>query len=58
MTKSIPLDASLVRGSHGAPAVSLEQQGVVLSSCPDLLTGDPIAETDLCDLVLGLFRQA
>ncbi len=55
-TRSIPLDASLVCGSHGAPAVSLEQQGVVLSSCPELLTGEPIAETDICDLVLETFR--
>lgn len=31
-TKSVPLDATLVKGSHGAPAVSDEQRGVLLCS--------------------------
>lgn len=33
-TKSVPLDATLVKGSHGAPAVSDEQRGVLLCSEP------------------------
>jgi hypothetical protein len=33
-TKSIPLDATLVKGSHGAPAVADEQRGVLLCSEP------------------------
>ncbi len=57
-TKTIPLDASLIRGSHGAPAVSQEQQGVLLSSTADLLTKATIRETDIFDLVLDHFRQA
>ena len=31
-TKSIPLDATLIKGSHGAPAASEAQRGVLLSS--------------------------
>lgn len=31
-TKSIPLDASLVKGSHGAPAVAEQQQGALVTS--------------------------
>ena len=34
-TKSVPLDATLVKGSHGAPAVSDEQRGVLVCSEPD-----------------------
>ena len=36
-TKQIPLDASLVKGSHGAPAQSPEQYGTCISSEPGLL---------------------
>ena len=57
-TRSIPLDASRVLGSHGAPVVSPEQQGIVLSSCPQWLTRDLIKETDIFELVVESFRQS
>jgi hypothetical protein len=50
-TKSIPLDATLVKGSHGAPAVSESQRGVLLSSRSGMLR-DQMADTDVCGLVL------
>jgi len=54
-TKSIPLDATLVKGSHGAPAVSPEQRGVLLSSQKGVFTEQPLADTDVADLVLRQF---
>ena len=35
-TKSIPLDAALVKGSHGVPAVDRSQRSVLLASEPML----------------------
>ena len=38
-TRSIPLDATLIRGSHGVPAADASQRTVVLSSEPGVLPG-------------------
>jgi predicted AlkP superfamily pyrophosphatase or phosphodiesterase len=54
-TKGIPLDASLVRGSHGAPAHSAGQRGVLLSSQPGLLAGRSWTDCDVFELVLRQF---
>jgi hypothetical protein len=54
-TKSIPLDATLVKGSHGAPAVTDAQRGVLLSSQKGLFVERALADTDVCDLVLRQF---
>ena len=54
-TKSIPLDATLVKGSHGAPATTDEQRGVLLSSQRGMFVERPLADTDVCDLVLRQF---
>ncbi|MEM1304462.1 MAG: nucleotide pyrophosphatase/phosphodiesterase family protein, partial [Planctomycetota bacterium] len=63
----IPLDATLVRGSHGAPVVDDSQRGVLLASDPGLLAGaDSLAGSgsvanagfashDVFDLVLRAF---
>lgn len=49
----IPLDASLVRGSHGRPTDRLEHGPVVLSSAPELLGDDEVVEaTAIKQLVL------
>ena len=59
--KSIPLDASLVRGSHGAPALSEEQRGVLLSSGRGVFVEQPLADTDVAGIVLrqfGIYDQA
>jgi predicted AlkP superfamily pyrophosphatase or phosphodiesterase len=54
-TKSIPLDATLIRGSHGAPATLDTQRGVLLSSQAGTFDGRPKADTEVCDLVLRQF---
>jgi predicted AlkP superfamily pyrophosphatase or phosphodiesterase len=54
-TKSIPLDATLIRGSHGAPAKTDAQRGVLLSSQHGVFAGQLFADTDLCDIVLKEF---
>ena len=54
-TKSIPLNASLIRGSHGAPATTDAQRGVLLSSQKGMFVEQPHADTDVCDLVLRQF---
>jgi predicted AlkP superfamily pyrophosphatase or phosphodiesterase len=54
-TKSIPLDATLIKGSHGAPATSDAQRGVFLSSQPGVLAKESLADVDICNLVLRHF---
>jgi predicted AlkP superfamily pyrophosphatase or phosphodiesterase len=54
-TKAIPLDAMLVRGSHGAPAADRSQRSVILASEPALLPGPSMADTDVCGIVLRQF---
>jgi len=54
-TKSIPLDATLIKGSHGAPATTDAQRGVLLSSQRGMFIERSMADTDVCDLVLRQF---
>jgi predicted AlkP superfamily pyrophosphatase or phosphodiesterase len=54
-TKSIPLDATRVRGSHGAPALDPEQRTVLLVSQPGLLPGPSVADTDVFRVVTRRF---
>jgi predicted AlkP superfamily pyrophosphatase or phosphodiesterase len=54
-TRSIPLDASLVKGSHGAPAVDESQRGMLVASEKGVLVGPAMADTDICELVLRQF---
>ena len=51
----IPLDATLVKGSHGAPALTSEQRGVLLSSERGVFVERPLADTDVADIVLRQF---
>jgi hypothetical protein len=55
-TKSIPLDATLIKGSHGAPADSPEQQGVLLSSQRGILP-DTLRDTEVRPIVLGQLQS-
>jgi predicted AlkP superfamily pyrophosphatase or phosphodiesterase len=48
----IPLDASLVRGSHGRPTDRDEDGPVFLSSEPDLVPPGPVAATAVKELIL------
>ncbi|HZL87713.1 MAG TPA: nucleotide pyrophosphatase/phosphodiesterase family protein [Pirellulaceae bacterium] len=54
-TKSIPLDATLVKGSHGAPVATDAQRGVLLSSQCGIFVQQPTADTDVCEIVLRQF---
>ncbi len=59
-TKSIPLDATLVSGSHGAPVQHNNQQGLFASSQAGLLTQSGFEEgllqdREVCRLVLDQF---
>jgi predicted AlkP superfamily pyrophosphatase or phosphodiesterase len=54
-TRSIPLDATLVRGSHGAPAVDPGQHTVLLASKPILPDGPNVADTDVFAIVMKQF---
>jgi hypothetical protein len=54
-TKSIPLDATRVKGSHGAPAREGRQRTVILASEPLRLPATSIADTAVFDLVLQHF---
>jgi predicted AlkP superfamily pyrophosphatase or phosphodiesterase len=55
VNKGIPLDATLVRGSHGAPARDPSQRGVLLSSQRGVFVEHPLADTDVADIVLRQF---
>jgi hypothetical protein len=54
-TKSIPLNASLVKGSHGAPAALDSQRTVLLSSQKGVFVETPTPDTDLADIVCRQF---
>ena len=54
-TRSIPLDAGLIRGSHGAPAVDPSQHTVLLASKPILPDGPTVADTDVFGIVMKQF---
>ena len=54
-TRSIPLDATRVRGSHGAPAVDASQRTVLLVSNPGLLPGVSVTDTDVFRVVVEQF---
>ncbi|MEN1679965.1 MAG: nucleotide pyrophosphatase/phosphodiesterase family protein [Planctomycetota bacterium] len=50
-----PLDATLVRGSHGAPARQESQRGVMLSSERGVFVEQTLADVDVCEMVLRQF---
>ena len=54
-TRGIPLDATLVKGSHGAPPIDPAQRGVLLSSERGVFVEGPTADTDVADIVLRQF---
>ncbi|MFO0913773.1 MAG: alkaline phosphatase family protein [Pirellulales bacterium] len=54
-TRSIPLNADLVRGSHGAPATRPEQRGVLLASHSGQLGQHSLVDTDVAQIVLRQF---
>jgi predicted AlkP superfamily pyrophosphatase or phosphodiesterase len=54
----IPLDATLVKGSHGRPTDDPEEGPIFISSAPELLGEGPVAATSVRDLILDhVFRD-
>ncbi len=55
-TKGIPLDASLVKGSHGVPAIEAKHRGAIICSKPThfIETSRTYHDTDVKSIVLGL----
>ena len=49
----IPLDATLVKGSHGRPPDDPTDGPVLISSDPDLLPQGSVAATGIKDVILG-----
>jgi hypothetical protein len=57
-TKSIPLDATRIRGSHGAPVRSASQRGVAIGSIPGWLDGlstSAIRDVDVFSKLVAYF---
>ncbi|MDB4777890.1 alkaline phosphatase family protein [bacterium] len=55
-TKSIPLDATLIKGSHGLPSSDEDQKGVFLSTMT-LDAPQEVSDTKLYEIVLEHFRD-
>jgi hypothetical protein len=54
-SRTIPLNANLVRGSHGAPAKEPSQKGVLLTSEPGVFLGGQLADTEVAEIILRQF---
>ena len=55
-TKSIPLDATLIKGSHGLASIDDDQKGVLLSTAK-LNADAEIDDTEIYEIVLSHFRD-
>jgi len=51
-TGSIPLDAALIQGSHGAPAVDRRQTTVILSTHPGMFPAGAVRDVDVFGVVM------
>ena len=56
VSKGVPLDATRVKGSHGAPVLAVEQVGVALSSRENVLGHEQLRDIDMAQLVLNCFK--
>ncbi len=54
-TKGIPLNAGLVQGSHGAPALDPAQRSVIVATEPGLFPANSVADTEVFGIVLKHF---
>lgn len=53
--RDIPLDATLVKGSHGAPTTATSQPGILIASHDGILESDSIRDHDIAQLILSQF---
>jgi hypothetical protein len=58
VTKSIPLDATLVKGSHGANNVVTRDEATMVVAGAPLAFPLQIRDRDLCGFILGEFAKA
>ncbi len=56
-TKQTPLDATLIRGSHGAPARDRSQQGVLATSMAGVIDATEVRDTQVADYILKQFTK-
>ena len=49
----VPLDASLVKGSHGRPTTDSDDGPLLISNTPGLVADKPVAATAVKDLILA-----
>ncbi len=54
-SRGIPLDATLIKGSHGAPAQDPSQRTVLVASEPGLFPAETLADTDVFQIVWNQF---
>ncbi len=57
-SKSIPLDATLVKGSHGIPAIAENHQGVLLCSDPNLVRVTKIRDLDILQVMIEMAMKS
>ena len=55
-TKSVPLDATLIKGSHGVPQPDGEELGITLCSDKSLLESGVMSETQIFGAVMRYFE--
>lgn len=55
-TRSIPLDATRIGGSHGAPAKTAAQRGALCTSEAGLFADEITLDTDIAARILALFQ--
>jgi hypothetical protein len=58
LLEAIPLDASLVRGSHGRPPESAGGSPLFVTQRADLLDEPVVGPTDICELLLRHLEPA
>lgn len=56
-TRSVPLDANLVKGSHGAPPITAAQIGLLLSSAIGVVENEEYADIDVTGMIVRQFGQ-
>ncbi len=54
-TKQTPVDATMVKGSHGAVAESAEQYGALVASHEGLVTGERVRDVDVRKIIESAF---
>ena len=55
-TMSVPLDASLIRGSHGVPQKAGEEEGVLVCSDASALAAERLNEVQIFESVMAMFK--